>query len=41
MPASRLKSDILSVMKKEGFIIDYTVVKDGVQGKISCNFKIH
>lgn len=39
MPASRLKSDILSVMKKEGFIVDYTVVKDGVQGKIVVTLK--
>jgi len=39
MPASRLKSDILSVLKKEGFIVDYTVVKDGVQGKIVVTLK--
>ena len=39
MPASRLKSDILSVMKKEGFIVYYTVVKDGVQGKIVVTLK--
>jgi small subunit ribosomal protein S8 len=39
MPASRLKSDILSVLKKEGFIVDYTVAKDGVQGKIVVTLK--
>lgn len=39
MPASRLKSDILSVLKKEGFIVDYAVVKDGVQGKIVVTLK--
>ncbi len=39
MPASRLKADILTVLKKEGFIVDYTVVKDGVQGKIVVTLK--
>ena len=39
MPASRLKADVLSVLKKEGFIIDYSVVKDGVQGKIVVTLK--
>jgi small subunit ribosomal protein S8 len=39
MPASRLKSDILAVMKKEGFIVDYTVAKDGAQGKIVVTLK--
>jgi small subunit ribosomal protein S8 len=39
MPASRLKSDILAVMKKEGFIVDYSVAKDGVQGKIVVTLK--
>ena len=39
MPASRLKSDILAVLKKEGFIVDYQTVKDGVQGKIVVSLK--
>lgn len=39
MPASRLKSDVLSVLKKEGFIVDYNVVKEGVQGKIVVTLK--
>jgi small subunit ribosomal protein S8 len=39
MPASRLKSDILAVLKKEGFIQDYQVVSDKVQGKIVVTLK--
>jgi small subunit ribosomal protein S8 len=39
MPASRLKSDILSVLKKEGFIVDFVAAKDGVQGKIVVTLK--
>lgn len=39
MPASRLKSDILSVLKKEGFIVDFAAAKDGVQGKIVVTLK--
>lgn len=39
MPASRLKADVLSVLKKEGFINDYQTVKDGVQGKIVVSLK--
>ncbi len=39
MPASRLKADILAVLKKEGFIVDYVVAKDGVQGKIVVTLK--
>jgi small subunit ribosomal protein S8 len=39
MPASRLKADILSVLKGEGFIADYQVVKDEVQGKIVVTLK--
>ncbi|MCF7931685.1 MAG: 30S ribosomal protein S8 [Acholeplasmataceae bacterium] len=39
MPASRLKSDILSVLRKEGFIVDFTQVKSGVQGKIVVTLK--
>ncbi|MCK9493781.1 MAG: 30S ribosomal protein S8 [Acholeplasmataceae bacterium] len=39
MPASRLKSDILTVLKREGFITDFQSVKDGVQGKIVVTLK--
>jgi len=39
MPASRLKADILSVLKKEGFIVDFTTVKDSAQGKIVVTLK--
>jgi small subunit ribosomal protein S8 len=39
MPASRLKADVLSVMKKEGYIVDYVVLKSGVQGKIVVTLK--
>lgn len=39
MPASRLKADVLAVLKKEGFIVDYQMVKDGVQGKIVVALK--
>ena len=39
MPASRLKADILAVLKKEGFIVSYNVAKEGVQGKIVVTLK--
>lgn len=39
MPASRLKADILSVLKKEGFIVNYNLVKDKNQGKIVVTLK--
>ena len=39
IPASGLKTDILAVLKKEGFIVNYNVVKDGVQGKIVVTLK--
>lgn len=39
MPASRIKTDILSVLKKEGFINDYAFIKDANQGKIVVNLK--
>lgn len=39
MPASRLKADILAVLKKEGFIVGYNVAKEGVQGKIVVTLK--
>ena len=39
MPASRLKADILTVLKKEGFINDFSVLKDNAQGKIVVTLK--
>ncbi len=39
MPASRLKADILAVLKKEGFITDFVSAKDGVQGKLVVTLK--
>jgi len=39
MPASRVKTDILSVLKHEGFINDYAIVKDANQGKIVVTLK--
>jgi small subunit ribosomal protein S8 len=39
MPASRLKSDILSVLKEEGFIVDFNTIKSGPQGKIVVTLK--
>jgi small subunit ribosomal protein S8 len=39
IPASRLKSDMLSVLKEEGFIVDYNVIKSGPQGTIVVALK--
>jgi len=39
MPASRLKTDVLTVMKREGYIVDYVVLKSGTQGKIVVTLK--
>lgn len=39
MPASRLKSDILSVLKKEGFIVDHYVDETGKFSKIVVTLK--
>ena len=39
MPASRLKSDILSVLKKEGFIADHFVDETGKFSKIVVTLK--
>lgn len=39
MPASRLKSDILSVLKKEGFIVDHIVDETGKFSKIVVTLK--
>ncbi|MDA8096376.1 MAG: 30S ribosomal protein S8 [Clostridia bacterium] len=39
IPASRLKKDISSILKEEGFIRDYEVVEDGKQGVIRVYMK--
>lgn len=39
MPASRLKSDILAVLKKEGFIVNYKTQQDGAFSKIVVTLK--
>lgn len=39
MPASRLKLEILSVLKNEGFIEEYEKIEDGKQGVIKVTLK--
>ena len=39
IPASRQKTDVLEVFKKEGFILDYKVVDSGVSSKIVVKLK--
>ena len=39
IPASRLKSDVLSVLKKEGFIVDHYVDETGKFSKIVVTLK--
>ncbi|MDY0276530.1 MAG: 30S ribosomal protein S8 [Acholeplasma sp.] len=39
IPASRLKTDILAVLKKEGFIVDYVVDETGKFKKIVVTLK--
>lgn len=39
MPASRLKLEILSVLKNEGYITEYEKVEDGKQGVIKVTLK--
>lgn len=39
VPASKLKTEILNVLKKEGYIIDFERVNDGVQGTIKVQLK--
>ena len=39
IPASKLKVEILNVLKNEGYITDYTVVNSGVQGTIKVTLK--
>lgn len=39
MPASRLKLEILAVLKNEGYISEYEKVEDGKQGVIKVTLK--
>ena len=39
MPASRLKLEILEVLKNEGYITEYEKVEDGTQGVIKVTLK--
>jgi small subunit ribosomal protein S8 len=39
VPASKLKSEILNVLKKEGYIIDFERLNDGVQGTLRVQLK--
>ncbi len=39
VPASKIKLDILSVLKNEGYIVDYKVKKNDVQGTITITLK--
>ena len=39
MPASRLKLEILEVLKNEGYITEYEKVEDGKQGVIKVTLK--
>jgi small subunit ribosomal protein S8 len=38
-PASKLKSEILKVLKQEGYIVDYKSLSEGVQGKLTVQLK--
>ena len=39
IPASRLKTDFLYVLKQEGFIVDFNLIKSKPQGKIIVSLK--
>ncbi len=39
IPASKLKVEILNVLKSEGYITDFSVVNSGVQGTIKVTLK--
>ena len=39
MPASRLKLEILEVLKNEGYIAEYEKIEDGKQGVIKVTLK--
>ena len=39
MPASKTKANIAKVLKEEGFISDYQVSQEGVQGTLTITLK--
>jgi len=39
VPASKLKAEILGVLKQEGYIVDFERVNDGVQGTLKVTLK--
>ena len=39
VPASKLKSAVADVMKREGYVADYTLEADGKQGSIKITLK--
>jgi small subunit ribosomal protein S8 len=39
MPASKLKTEILGVLKQEGYIVDFERLNDGVQGTLKVTLK--
>lgn len=39
MPLSSLKANVAGILKKEGYILDYTVSKDDKQGILSVDLK--
>lgn len=39
VPASRMKVEIVKILKDEGYIADYTVAEDDLQGTIAVEFK--
>ncbi len=41
IPASRLKVDIARILKDEGFINSYRIIKDGKQGIIRITLRYH
>ena len=38
-PASKLKAEILKVLKQEGYIVDFESINEGVQGKLKVQMK--
>jgi small subunit ribosomal protein S8 len=39
VPASKLKMEILNVLKQEGYIVDFERIDDGVQGTLKIKLK--
>lgn len=39
VPASKLKAEILAVLKQEGYIVDFERLNDGVQGTLRVTLK--